>query len=298
MKSLMFSNRLMMLATIMGITLLVGCSKDRVSEVDKSSYKSSEEYMDAHKQAEQEFVITQDGTEPIVAQQGTKVWPARSKLMFANGSDIIYPYTVKIVELYTPKDMILYQMPSTSGTSLLTTAGEVRVRAFKDGQELVLKPDSTWKVEMPSATPMANMLTYYGAVSASMVNWINIPVGNFTATAYGYTAEMAKLGWISCAKVASTAATATFSFNSTTDNLDNVVKFLYFPNLKSLKQVYTQTASDLPIGESVKIILIGINASDIPYTFAAQNTISKDSTINVTLTVSTDAALTAILDGL
>lgn len=299
MKSLKLGSQLMILAMVVGFGLLSGCSKERVdAEEEKSDYQSSDEYFNSRKQAEQEYEITQDGTGPIVAKQGTKVWAVKEKLMFPNGNDVTYPYTVKIVELYTPKDMIYYQMPSTSGTTLLTTAGEVRIRAFKDGQELVLRPTYTWTVEMPSTAPVANMLTYYGSESSSIVNWVNTPAGNFSVTAYGYTGEMAKMGWISCAKVASTAAAATFTFGSSTDNLDNVAKFLYFPNLKSLKQVYTQTASDLPIGESVKVILIGINASNIPYTYFAQKTVAKDSTLNVSLTASTDAGLTTLLDGL
>lgn len=299
MKRLNLNTRIAFSAMIIGISLLSGCSKDRVeTEEEKSSYKSSDEYMDARKQAEQEYEITADGTGPIVAQQGTKVWAVKEKLMFANGDAVNYPYTVKIVELYTPKDMIYYRMPSTSGTTLLTTAGEVRIRAFKNGQELVLRPTLTWTVEMPNASPVENMLTYYGEVSSSQANWVNTPSGTFTVTAYGYTGEMAKMGWLSCAKVASTAATATFTFNSTTDNLDNVAKFLYFPNLKSLKQVYILTAADLPVGESVKVILIGINASNVPFTYFEQKTVAQDSPINVSLTANTDAGLTTLLNGL
>ena len=299
MKNCKLKTQLFLSAMIIGVSILSGCSKDRVDATEeKSSYKSSDEYMDARKQAEQEYEITQDGTGPIVAQQGTKVWAVKEKLMFANGNDVTYPYTVKIVELYTPKDMIYYRMPSTSGTTLLTTAGEVRIRAFKDGQELVLRPTYTWTVEMPNAAPVTNMITYYSVGSPSVANWVNTPAGNFTVTAYGYTGEMATMGWISCAKVASTEATATFTFNSTTDNLDNVAKFLYFPNLKSLKQVYTLTAADLPVGENVKIILIGINANNIPFTYYEQKAVAQSSVISASLTANTDAGLTTLLEGL
>jgi len=133
MKTFKRVNLVMISAMVAAIGVFSGCSKDRVdAEDEKSSYKSANEYLDARKQAEQEYEITEDGTGPIVAQQGTKVWAVKEKLMFPNGDAVTYPYTVKIVELYTPKDMIYYQMPSTSGLNLLTTAGEVRIKAVKE----------------------------------------------------------------------------------------------------------------------------------------------------------------------
>lgn len=299
MKALKRLNLLLVAAAITGLGIIASCSKDRVEpeQTQKSSYESSDDYFSANKPAEQDFEITQDGPGPIVGNMGTKVWAAKEKLMFANGDSVHYPYTVKLVELYTPKDMIYYQMPSTSGLTLLTTAGEVRVRAFKDGQELVLRPTMTWTVEIPNAAPIANMLIYYGAESGSTVNWVNTPAGNFDITSYGYTGDIAQLGWVNCAKATSALTTATFTISSTTDNLDNVAKFFYFPNLKCLKQLTSQTASNLPVGESVKIILIGIS-SGTPYTYYSNITVAQDSTFDVSLTASSDAALTSLLDGL
>lgn len=299
MKTLKQVKVLMAAAAMAGFGFFASCSKDRVEpeQTSKSSYESSDDYFNANKPAEQDFEITQAGPGPIVGNMGTKVWAAKEKLMFANGDSVHYPYTVKLVELYTPKDMIYYQMPSTSGLTLLTTAGEVRVRAFKDNQELVLRPTMTWTVEIPNATPIANMLIYYGAESGTAVNWVNTPTGNFDVTTYGYTGDIAQLGWVNCSKATSALTTATFTIGSTTDNLDNVTKFFYFPNLKSLKQVTSQTASSLPVGESVKIILIGIS-SGTPYVYNSNITVAQDSTFDVCLAASSDAALTSLLNGL
>lgn len=290
---------LLAIVAMAGFGVFASCSKERVEpeQSQKNSYESSADYFNANKPAEQDFEITQDGPGPIVGNMGTKVWAAKEKLMFANGDSVHYPYTVKLVELYTPKDMIYYQMPSTSGLTLLTTAGEVRVRAFKDNQELVLRPTMTWTVEIPNTAPIANMLIYYGAESGTTVNWVDTPAGGFTPTAYGYSGDIAQLGWVNCGNATSAPAAATYTIGSSTDNLDNVAKFLYFPNLKSLKQVTSQTASNLPVGESVKIILIGIS-SGTPFTYYSNITVAQDSTFDVSLTASSDAALTSLLDGL
>ncbi len=130
----------------------VQCSKDRIEEKQQmNEYEPINNYFDNKKQDEQEFVVDTNGQGPIVGNQGTKIWAEKTKLMYPNGDSVYFPYTVKLVELYTPKDMIYYQMPTVASGSLLTTGGEVRIRAFKDGQELLLRPGNAWTIEMPNA---------------------------------------------------------------------------------------------------------------------------------------------------
>jgi hypothetical protein len=293
----------MLLALIIGISFLSSCSKERIEteeeETQMNDYESMNNYYDSKKQDEQEFTIDSSGTGPVVGNQGTKLWPAKEKLMYPNGDSVQWPYTVKLIELYTPKDMLYYQMPNVSSGGLLSTAGEVRVRAFQNGQELVLRPGCTWTVEMPSANPQTNMKIYYGVAQSTYTDWTDSPAGVFNTTSYGYTGEIAILGWTLCGKAASVSGTTTnYTFTSTTDNLQNVSSFIYFPNVKSLMQVYNQTSGAVPIGENAKIILIGINSSNQLYYYFSDTQISTSNQISLSLTQISDADLTAILDSL
>jgi hypothetical protein len=291
------------LALILIISFFSSCSKERIESQEEeeqlNDYQSMNNYYDSKKQDEQEFTIDSSGSGPIVGNQGTKIWPAKEKLMYPNGDSVQWPYTVKLIELFTPKDMLYYQMPNVSNGGLLTTAGEVRLRAFKNNQELVLRPGCTWTIEMPAANPQANMKIYYGVAQSSYTDWTDNPAGVFNTTSYGYTCEIAVLGWALCGKAASVSSTTTnYSFTSTTDNLQNVSTFMYFPNAKSLMQVYNQTSGAVPIGENVKIILIGINSSNQLYYYFSDTQVSSSNQVSLSLSQISDADLTAILDSL
>ena len=194
--------------------------------------------------------------------------------------------------------MIYYQMPTIASGGLLTTGGEVRIRAFKDGQELVLRPTKTWTIEMPNASPLSGMQIYYGQGS-SFINWSPNPTGSYTTTSYGYTGQIAALGWTACGKPATVSATTTnYTFTSSVDNLQNVSTFIYFPSAKCLMQVYNQTSGAIPVGENAKIILMGMNSSNDIFYYYNEAPISTSNQISVTLTQVSDASLTAILDAL
>ncbi len=284
---------------ILCITLFGSCSKDRIEEQQLNAYNPINEYFDTKKQQEQVFTIDTNGTNPIIGNQGTKIWADKSKLMFPNGDSVYYPYIVKLIELFKPKDMIYYQMPTVASGSLLTTGGEVRIRAYKNGQELLLRPNKTWAIELPNQTPLPGMNIYYGVDTLSYVNWVPNPVGVFNTTAYGYLGNIAKLGWVGCGKVAiNTGSFTACNFTSTTDDLHNVASFMYFPSLKSLMQVYNQTSGNAPVGQNVKIILIGINSSHQLYYYYQETAVTANFQANVTMTSISDAALTTILDSL
>ena len=289
-------------AILVGILLISSCSKERIEEEEEeqlTEYQSINSYYDTKKQDEQEFIIDTTGTDPIIGHEGTKIWVSKEKLMFANGDSVQWPYTVNLIELYPAKDMIYYQMPTLGGSIILSSHGEVKVTALKDGEELVLRSSMTWTVEMPNSTPESGMNTYYGNESSSIVNWVNTPTGLFATSTYGYTGEIQTLGWISCAKdPAFNSGVTNYSFTSSTDDLQNVSKFIYLPNSKGLMQLYSTTSSDLPIGEDIKIIFIGIDSSNNLFHYYSSTTVGSSSTIDVTLTAITDANLTAILDNL
>jgi hypothetical protein len=282
------------------LSLTVNCSKERIEPKEsRSEYTETDNYYDSKKQKEQKFEIEGSGSGLIIGNQGTKIWISKEKLMYANGDSVHWPFTIKLVELYTPKDMIYYEMPTVSNGTLLTTCGEVRVRAFKSDEELVLRPNETWTVEMPATHPESNMVIYYGIETSSFTDWTVSPAGSFDSTTYGYIGEIKKMGWVNCGKAAyNSAATSQITFTSTTDNLDKVSTFLYLPNKRGLMQVYNQTSNELPIGEDMKIILIAINDSSQLFSSYKEAQVSTLNQVDVTLTKISDADLTTILNGL
>jgi hypothetical protein len=283
-----------------GMIIIPGCSKERVEpKNEKTSYEEMDDYYDSNKQEEQEYQIDENGNGPVIGKQGTKIYPDKNKLMYPNGDSVQYPYTVKLVELYTTKDMIFWQMPTVSEGKPLTSEGEVRIRAFKDDVELVLRPAMTWTVEIPSANPLNDMLTYYGEENGASVDWKSEPAGTFNVTAYGYTGEIAQLGWVACSKsIADHESTSVCSFVSDSSNLDNAKIFISFPGLKSLVQVYNQQSIDLPIGESAKIVITAISADNQLFMDYQELNIDTENEISVVLDSVSASQMNSVLDGL
>ncbi len=281
------------------VSVSIHCSRERIEPKNTlNEYDPINDYFNTKKQQEQEFVIDTNGQGPIIGQQGTKIWPIKTNLMYPNGDSVYFPFTLKLIELYTPKDMIYYQMPNVSSGTLLTTAGEIRIRAFKNGQELLLRPGKTWPIEMPAQEKLLNMQIYYGYDQSGIVNWINNPTGSFDTTAYGYFGLIQRLGWIANGKPALSGPTnVNVGFSSTTDNLQNVATFIYFPSIKSLLQVYNQNTQIVPSGQQAKIILMGVRQNQL-YHYYWQGNINANTNMQISLTSITDANLTAILDTL
>ncbi len=283
-----------------------GCSKDRI-EQQLNTYAPVNTYLDSKKQAEQEFIIDTSGSGPIIGNQGTKIWIGKQCLMFPNGDSVTWPFTVKLVELYKPKDMIYYQMPTISGGVIMKTDGEIRLRAFKNGTELVLKPDPCMaQIEMPNTAPQANMRVFYG-FGSTITDWTDNPASLgittslspiFTTTTYGYSALIARLGWINCGVLAGGSGSSTLNFTSSVDDLTNVGIFIYFPSTKTVMQVYNLTTGQIPNGSNVKIIAIGLDGSGNLFSYYQQMTVNSSAPVDIVMSATTDAALTTVLDGL
>jgi hypothetical protein len=294
---------------IIAVSALVfsACKKDRIQDENKTlnSYSSPNTYLDSKKQAEQEFVIDSSGSGPIVGNQGTTIWGSRQCLMFPNGDTVAFPFTVKLVELYTPKDMIYYQMPTIASDTILESDGEIRLRAFKNGTELVLRPGCSFPIKMPNPAPKNYMRVFYGTNPSTF--WTDNPATLgvstsfapvFTTTTGGYLTSIVKLGWVNCDFKHGSSNNHTLTFVSSTDILTNVAIFVYFPATKTVMQVSNMVSGSIPDGSSVKIVAIAVNGSGQLYSFSQNQTVTANANIQVTMAATTDAALTTLLNGL
>ena len=295
---------LLVLATTL---LFSSCSRDRI-ERDLNAYESPNAYLDLKKQDEQVFVIDTAGEGPIIGNQGTTIWGSIDCLQLPGGAGVDYPFIVKLVELYTPKDMIYYRMPTVAAGMPLETAGEVRLRAEKDGQELVLSQPCAFKVSMPNASPALNyMNVYYGNENGDVVDWTtDLGVWGITQTqnpvfdvdTIGYTAFIEKLGWINADRSVSTSGTYNITFDSEEDDLSNVLFFAYLPDSKTLLQSNEGVISGIPAGALTKIVAIAVNASGDLFHFQQELTVNGNSTVMVVMTGISDPELTTLLDSL
>ena len=295
------------LLVLVATVLFSSCSRDRI-ERDLNAYESPNAYLDSKKQDEQVFVIDTAGEGPIIGNQGTTIWGSIDCLQLPGGAGVDYPFIVKLVELYTPKDMIYYRMPTVAAGMPLETAGEIRLRAEKDGQELVLSQPCAFKVSMPNASPALNyMNVYYGNENGDFVDWTtDLGVWGITQTqnpvfdvdTIGYTAFIEKLGWINADRSVSTSGTYNITFDSEEDDLSNVLFFAYLPDTKTVLQSNEGVISGIPAGALAKIVAIAVNASGDLFHYYLETTVNSNATPMVVMTGISDPELTTLLDSL
>src|SRR6185295_2358102 len=228
MKKVSTVSKVSVLFLFLSVVLYYGCKKDRIKEQTLNTYDSPDSYLDSKKPEEQTIEVDSGGTGPITGKDSTKIWQTNKCLMFPNGDSVYYPYTVKLVELYKPKDMIYYRMPTVAGGNILRTDGEIRLRAFKNSTELVLRPNPCYsQILMPNKSPRNDMNVFYGFETGGRPDWTNNPKtlgvvsksdSLFTAIpGNGYSAAIGRLGWINCDKYANASPSSTLSFQSTVD---------------------------------------------------------------------------------
>lgn len=290
---------LITLSSLTVAALIFSCKKDRIETPEPeqlTAYEPVNSYLNQKKQQEQEFIITQSSNDTLQGNQGTRIYGGKNCLRDGNNDTITYPFSIKLVELYTPKDMIYWQMPTMSSGNALTSDGEIRVLAEKNGQPLTLATGCPYYVEMPNSSPASTRNIFTGNDNGTYVNWLDSGTP-FGTTAYGYLGAVNTLGWVSCAEQVATGGHSV-SFTSTTDDLTNVGIFLYVPATKTVIQGYNQTITGVPSGASVKIVLMAIDNNGDLFSYTDSRTISANTTISLSLSATTDAALTTYLNGL
>lgn len=290
---------------VAGISMLVislnSCKKDRVPQDD---YQDMDSFYSDNEEEEQEITVD-SGSGPcdIVAKKGTHFCVTRDMLRDANGNDIPdYPFQIKVVELYSIKDMILSRRPSTSGTNILETSAEIKMRPFKNGNEAFLKSGRTyWMQTAALPSTVNNMNVYYGITSSSTNDWTiatdTLSTAVNSATTYDVTPS--QTGYVSAAKVhSSTASYTPITFTVAGSNTQNIQIFISFTSCKSVMRVSNLVSAPIPVGETVTFIAFAKKQTNDFVMEQQTITVASGQTINLNMQVVTEPALLAALAAL
>jgi len=310
MKNLRLLSVILILAS--GLMMTNSCSKQRIEEPILNAYSKPEKFMYDNRPEEQVFIITGDSAGPIIGNQGTKLWMDSTLFMFADSSDVPYPITIKLIELYKAKDMMLFEMPTVAQGTPLVTGGEIRVRALKGNQTIYLKPNKVYAAQMPSEAPMSAMSVYYGSeISDNVFDWFDLPSAistnpginaleqiNTDSTFYSLLSPM--LGWINADfPYTWSSGNTTLVLESDVDDLTNVVKYAFYPQTRSVVQFYGNTSISLPAGEPVTIVCFAMNTSGVMFKYIETvNPNAGENIVNVTMSQVTDDGLLTLMNDL
>ena len=289
----------------------ISCKKDRVpAKTVTGDYASPSSFYTQYQQPEQVFQIDSLSSGPLFGKEGTQLFPDKNIFMYPNGSNFTYPYTIKLIEIYTGKDMILSNMPSVATSNILETGGEIRARAFKGTQELVLRPGKKFHMQLDSnKTLLTGMSVYYGFVSNSINDWTkNLSsldptispdtLSSVVNTPYLYSMNIGRMGWVNCARLyTSSKPTSVLTFTATGTNTQNIDVFIVFTSIHSVMKAYNMKSYPIPDGTPITVVAISrdLNQNSSLVYDKQTITVNGNQQVALNLVTTTDANLLSIL---
>ena len=278
------------------VLLLNSCKKDRVVQDD---FQNMDSFYNDHKEAEQEYVIDTLGNCPLICKKQTKLCAGTDLLQFSNGTIVTYPFTLKVVELYSIKEMLLWRAPSSASGNILETSAEIRVRAFKNSSELKLKSGKAYYMEMDTMQNLqSNMQMYFGNDNNGVIDWTNSST-SVAVNSYLYTLYPSQTGFVSSAKQHITAGqNTTISCTVPGTNTQNLEIYITFANFKGLMKVTNLVSGSIPIGEQVTLTAFGKKQTNDFVLFQQSFTVTANQQIPMTMSVTSESSLLATLAAL
>ena len=286
----------------------MSCEKERIQSDD---YQDMEAFYNDNKEEEQEYVIDSLGSSCwVTCQKGTRICTSAEMQEQPGGAAVYYPYKLKVVELYSAKDIILWRAPSVTSSAMLETSAQVRVRLFKDNTQTELKAGRVYGLETATLpATISSMAPYYGFTSGTDINWTSSlaslypgftdTLSQVTATPAYYAASVARTGFFSPSRPApASGSNTTVTFTVTGSNTQNIQLFLVFDNFKGIAKASNLVVSNVPAGETVKMIAFA-KKQDGNYYMDQQNlTLSAGLTVPLNMLQTTEAGILSALDAL
>jgi hypothetical protein len=255
--------------------------------------------------SKQSFTIDAGLAQSISGSKGTYIYIPANSFQDNSNNLVSGNISIELIEIQTKADMILLNKTTTSNGRLLVSGGELSIKAFQNGEQLILSSSANVSIQMPTNNPV-NMSLFSGIEdSTGNVNWdstgTNATVdssGNFSFNIYSGTLGNDSLGWINCDYFYGQSNLTTLSVLVPTNHDEtNTAIYLFFNNLYSVAPAWWNTTDDnfqsyqssLPIGEQLTIVAVSeINGQ--MYSSFTPITLTTNHTETITMSATTSTA--------
>ena len=308
--------RLFIPLTLALFTVFSSCSSDD-TEVDKEeptdstttisfSSNAREQYFESLKKEPLQKTIDSWSDMPFVTPSGTKIENVGNwSFVDSDGESIDYPFEIEVLDLYSAGEMIRNNAPTTSNGQLLVSGGEMRVRFYKDGEQLSLRDGYTYNITVPASTPDSEMELFVGGNEDELIDWepVNAADSTFIFEQAAYYLNMDTIGWINCDYFYSSTApltTITFNgiYNGDTIDISPMIIYLYFEDINSLLSSNGTETGNIPTGmENVHVIAFGATDENLFYDHQVITT-EQDQIITIEPEIVTEEDFESFLDDL
>ncbi len=278
--------------------LFVACSKDRVTQ---DSYQPLDAFYNSNKQQEQVFPIDSGGKGCTIVgkMDSTLLYNVCDSSAFINDTTVITrPYQIGLVEIYTAKDMILWQMSSTAGGQLLQISPAIRVRAFLGNTNYILRPGRSYNAVLRDTLANQIALNAYDGIQGNNVTWSIDGQSLVTKTPPLDSLIVYNLGWITGGSPYTPSSTGVITISVAGSNTQNIGIFVVFKNIRSVMQITNLTSGPIPANTPFTFIAFALNQNNQYVVDERAMTISGNTSITLNLQPTTQANLLNLLGAL
>lgn len=311
-----------LLYSIVFVTTIIACSKERLQKLDPSLVQPPKEekvkFVTPNGETDifeilipevQQITINSDLDLPIIGKYGTKLFLEAISLRNENNQAVDYPIDVQFIEVLTPKDFILSNLQTVSNRRLLETAGSFYVNATKDNRRLSV---SSFTLNRVISEPDFDMRLFSLETNTTLINWVTADSTNQRESIWisegrsgsnqetpGYVIFPRSLGWWNIDKfLNSDQETTELTFSSIEPTLEQVRVYLFFYDFNSIMNITTSKTFPLPVGAKVRMLAFAKTEEDEFYAQFKDLTISKNQTVEINVTPTTEASIQQELDNL
>lgn len=272
------------------IWMITSCEKDElVSTTSNKRQFDMSSFFAQTEPSRQNFSFTAGQYKQIIGTKGTRITFFANSFKRANGQ-IVTSGTINIVlqEMLTGPEMILANKSTTSNGGLLQSGGQILIKAYQNGEELLVNKASRPVVEIPTKSN-DDMNVFYGTVKANdslvgdtSVNWnvdtttnVNIVNDTISNSNYFYF-RIDSFNYINCDRFYDQNPRSDVKITVPATFVDsNTTVYVYFPLINSVVRVYQfditsnsfilENGYNVPIGMNVKIVLVAKKGTQYYY---------------------------------
>jgi hypothetical protein len=287
------------ISTLVLIAISTSCSKKREEQFPKN-YSNATEFFQNNKEKEQEFVITSDEEDCIVAKKGTVICGSRKLLRTSSGDTITFPYSVKVVELYSLKDHILYGFPTASAGVPLKNDGSVRIKALKDGKETTLITGGRFTAKYSIDPSMDGNNVFKGTMTDdNFADWQIAGEGStLLSPSSRDSLRLASFGWFQAAQNSYGSNLTTVSFELDGDGGESLDLWLVQSSNNTILHGSELKIQNVPIGQEMTAIVIAIDQDKNLVLHKSKFTVSSNEKVTIDFKEVKESALLSTLEGL
>lgn len=247
-----------LLIASLSILFFISCKKDRIEE---DTFSSMDEFYEENRQEVQEFVITNEDSGRVIGKYGTELFFNSSIFEDSADRNIEVPYTIKLVEVYTYKDMIMYGLFSGFSGGYYDVFSDLWIMAEKENRDLRIKSGFQMSALLTPIADSDDKEVYFGGRDLSpFSSWVEVQFGMYALRdGDEYKTYISELGWSCTSNKVTAPSTTDVTCKINANGTENIDIWIVLHDKKVLLNGDNLIFNNVPIDEPATLLAMAID---------------------------------------